>query len=54
VAQRLALAAGESPRTLQEFLAFFRWDEERAGDALMRLVADEHAAPGWLTLELAA
>jgi len=44
----IALAAGMSPRTLQEFLAFFRWDEGRAGDTLMRLVADEHAAPGAL------
>jgi len=44
----IALAAGKSPRTLQEFMAFFRWDEERAGDTLMRLVADEHAASGAL------
>lgn len=27
----IALAAGVAVRTLQEFLAFFFWDEERAG-----------------------
>lgn len=38
----IALAAGVAVRTLQEFLAFFCWDEERAGRQLIRMVADEH------------
>ena len=38
----IALAAGVTVRTLQEFLAFFRWDEDRAGKQLIRLVATEH------------
>ena len=37
-----ALAAGVAVRTLQEFLAFFRWDEDRSGQQLIRLVAGEH------------
>ena len=39
----IALAAGVPVRTLQEFLAFFRWDHQRADNALQRLVADQHA-----------
>jgi SRSO17 transposase len=39
----IALAAGVAVRTLQEFLAFFRWDEDRAGQQLIRLVATEHS-----------
>ena len=42
----IALAADVPVRTLQEFLAFFRWDHERADDTLGRLVADDH---GWGT-----
>lgn len=38
----IALAAEVPVRTLQEFLAFFRWDHERADDTLQRLVANEH------------
>jgi SRSO17 transposase len=38
----IALAAGVAVRTLQEFLAFFRWDEDRAAQQLIRLVANEH------------
>jgi len=38
----IALAAGVAVRTLQEFLAFFCWDEERASQQLIRLVANEH------------
>ena len=38
----IALAAGVAVRSLQEFLAFFRWDEDRAGQQLIRLVANEH------------
>lgn len=38
----IALAAGVPVRTLQEFLAFFVWDEDRVRNELQRLVADEH------------
>jgi len=38
----IALAAGVPVRTLQEFLAFFVWDEDRVRNALQQLVADEH------------
>ena len=38
----IALAAGVPVRTLQEFLAFFVWNEDRVGNALQQLVADEH------------
>lgn len=38
----ITLAAGIPVRTLQEFLAFFVWDHERAGAQLQRLVMDEH------------
>lgn len=38
----IALAAGVPVRTLQEFLAFFKWDHARAGDQLQRLVVDRH------------
>ena len=40
----IALAAGVSVRTLQEFLSSLVWDEQRISDALQRLVADEHAS----------
>ncbi len=38
----IALAAGVPVRTLQEFLAFFAWDDKRVSDELQRLVVDEH------------
>ena len=38
----IALAAGVAVRTLQEFLAFFQWDEQRAGQQLIRQVAAEY------------
>lgn len=41
----IALAAGAAVRTLQEFLAFLAWDDERAGDVLQRRAADEHHSP---------
>jgi SRSO17 transposase len=40
----IALAAGVPVRTLQEFLAFFSWDEQRVSDMLQQMVADEHAS----------
>ncbi len=39
----IALAAGVPVRTLQEFLAFFVWDDRLVDDRLQRLVADEHS-----------
>lgn len=41
----IALAAGVAVRTLQEFLSFFCWDEDRAGRQLIRLVASAHGRP---------
>jgi len=38
----IALAAGVPVRTLQEFLADFRWDHARAEAVLHRRVADQH------------
>jgi SRSO17 transposase len=38
----IALAAGATVRTLQEFLAFLDWDDEAASDQLQRLVMDRH------------
>jgi SRSO17 transposase len=39
----IALARGVAVRTLQEFLAFFAWDHDRAGQTLQLIVADEYA-----------
>lgn len=41
----IALAAGMAPRTLQEFLAHYSWDENRMRDQVQRMVIDEHAGP---------
>lgn len=41
----MALAAGMAPRTLQEFLAHYSWDEDRLRDQLQRIVISEHAGP---------
>ena len=41
----IADAAGESPRTLQEFLSLLRWDEEAVRDRLQQRVAQKHAHP---------
>jgi len=38
----IALAAGVPVRTLQEFLAFFEWDERRVNRLLQQLVMNEH------------
>ena len=42
----IALAAGVPVRTLQEFLAFFAWDEERVSHLLQQEVMDHHASDG--------
>lgn len=41
----IALDADVAPRTLQEFLAQHRWDENKVRDRLQRLVAAEHRGP---------
>lgn len=41
----IALKAGVAPRTLQEFLASYRWDEDGLRQRLHKIVADEHASP---------
>jgi SRSO17 transposase len=38
----IALAAGVPVRTLQEFLSFLVWDEQRVANHLQRLVVDKH------------
>jgi hypothetical protein len=40
----IALAAGVPVRTLQEFLAFFAWDEARASALLQQRVTDAHGS----------
>ncbi len=42
-AEPIALQAGVAPRTLQEFLAFHRWDDEAMRDRLQARVASRHA-----------
>ena len=44
----IALASGVPVRTLQEFLAFFQWDEQRAENTLHQLVADRYGDPNAL------
>jgi SRSO17 transposase len=39
----IALAAGRSVRTMQEFLATFEWDHDRANTLLQHRVMDRHA-----------
>lgn len=41
----IALEADVAPRTLQEFLAQHRWQEDRVRDRLQHLVAAEHQGP---------
>ena len=42
-AEPMALAAGISPRTLQEFLASDEWDQERLREHTQRLIVRDHA-----------
>jgi SRSO17 transposase len=46
----IALKAGLPPRTLQEFLSLYAWDEVRMRDRLQRIVAVEHAGPNAIGL----
>lgn len=41
----IALAANVPPRNLQEFLAHYRWDEERARERLQELIVHDHSGP---------
>lgn len=41
----IALDAGVAPRTLQEFLAQHKWNEDSLRDELQQLVATEHQGP---------
>jgi SRSO17 transposase len=41
----MALAAGIPPRNLQEFLANYKWEEDRTRNRLQRIVVREHAGP---------
>jgi len=41
----MADAAGQPPRTLQEFLGLLKWDESAVRDRLQRKVARDHADP---------
>jgi SRSO17 transposase len=41
----MADAAGQPPRTLQEFLSLLRWDDVGVRDVLQRRVAQRHADP---------
>jgi SRSO17 transposase len=41
----MALKAGMPPRTLQEFLARYRWDEDCLRQHVHSIVASEHASP---------
>lgn len=41
--ERIALRAGIAPRTLQEFLASYDWDQTELAKTLQRMVAQEHA-----------
>lgn len=38
----IALSAGVAVRTLQEFLAFFRWDHQKVEQTMLRLIADKY------------
>ncbi len=41
----MALAAEVAPRTLQEFLAHYSWDEDQMRDRLQKIVVGEHSGP---------
>jgi SRSO17 transposase len=41
----MALAAGIPPRTLQEFLARYKWDENALRQRLHHIIAHDHACP---------
>src|SRR5512141_663040 len=46
----IALAAGVPPRNLQEFLAHYKWKEDRARDRLQGMVVREDSGPNSIGL----
>jgi len=44
-AEAIALDQGRAPRTLQRFLEFIKWDEEKLRDRCQQIVAEDHAHP---------
>lgn len=46
----MALRAGVPPRSLQEFLSQFVWDESRMRDRVQQIVASEHTGPNTVGL----
>ena len=42
----IALEAGESPRTLQQFLGMYKWNEDSLAERLRRRVRDRHSDDG--------
>ena len=40
--ERIALAAGTAPRTMQEFMSEYRWDESKVRTRLQQLVQRQH------------
>lgn len=41
----IALASGQAPRSLQQFLSLHKWDDELMRDRVQQIVAQEHAHP---------
>jgi SRSO17 transposase len=46
----IALAAGIPPRNLQEFLARYKWQEDRTRDRLHEMVIREHSGPNSIAI----
>lgn len=46
----IALGAGLPPRTLQEFLAHYRWDEDRMRNKIQEIMMRDHAGPNSIGL----
>jgi SRSO17 transposase len=46
----IALAAGVPPRSLQEFLSAFKWDESLVRDRLRELVIADHTGPNSIAI----
>ena len=46
----IALAAGIPPRNLQEFLAHYKWEEDRTRDRLQEMVIREHSGPNLIAI----
>ena len=44
-AEAIALRFGRAPRTLQRFLEWIKWDEEKLRDRCQQIVARDHAHP---------